>query len=322
MTEVLPDFTLLRPDSIAAAIAAFEAHPDARYLAGGSDLLVNIRHGLSPAKTLIDLGAIAALKVLDEDDAGLHIGAGVSLATLADAPQLGVRAGAIREAARSIAGPTHRNVATLGGNLCLDTRCLYYNQSDWWRQSNGFCLKYRGDICHVAPRGDRCRAAFSGDLAPALILHRAEVALAGPKGSRRLPLEEFYIEDGAAPLALEAGEIVTGVHLARSNARSTYGKIRIRGAMDFPLAGVAVACEDQNGAHLFRLAFTGTNSCPVLARGVPVLEAGQTPDAYFAALEKLVQKTVSPQRTTTTQPHYRRLSVAAVASRLARRLLA
>ena len=123
-----------------------------------------------------------------------------------------------------VAGPSHRQVATLGGNICLDTRCVYYNQSHWWRKANGFCLKYQGEVCHVAPSGNRCRAAFSGDLAPALMVHDAEVEIAGPTGRRRQALAEFYQEDGAAHLLLEPGEIVVAVHLPASGRVSDYEK--------------------------------------------------------------------------------------------------
>ncbi len=168
--EATPDFTLARPGTLAEAVAALTADPTARPFAGGTDLIVNLRRGLVEATTLVDLGGIAAMQGISADDSGLTIGAGVSLRELADHAAMRGPYRAIGQAALAVAGPTHREVATLGGNLCLDTRCLYYNQSHWWRQSNGYCLKYRGDICHVAPKGNRCRAAFSGDLAPALLV--------------------------------------------------------------------------------------------------------------------------------------------------------
>ncbi len=317
MSNPLPDFTILRPATIDAAITGLADHPEARLCAGGSDLIVNMRHGLVETDTLIDLTGIDALQGIDAGPHGARIGAGVRLCDLLDNAEISQAWPAIHQAAAAIAGPTHREVATVGGNLCLDTRCLYYNQSHWWRKSNDFCLKYRGDICHVAPKGNRCRAAFCGDLAPALMVCGAEVELAGPTGTRRLPLAEFYREDGADPLTLQPGEILIAVQLPPAPPASAYAKVRVRGAIDFPLAGVAVAMRRTGDARHFTLAFTGTNSSPVMVEMPGTLGPDDDPDTYFTALEKLAQKTVSPQRTTTVQPHYRRLAVSALARRLA-----
>lgn len=321
MTEVLPDFRLYHPATVDEAVKAHEAAENPRYCAGGTDMLVNMRRGLVETDTVIDLTKLAEMKRVEEDSFGLYLGAGVTLRQLSEETAIADSYIAIAQAAMNIAGPSHREAATLGGNLCLDTRCQYYNQSHWWRQSNDFCLKYKGDICHVAPTGNRCRAAFSGDLAPTLMVHDAEIDIIGPKGSRRVMLKDFYQEDGADHLLLKGGEIVLGVHLPSTGATSAYEKIRIRGAMDFPLAGVAVACnKGEQGPVQFEIAVTGTNSCPFVI-DVPAFDPNNTgSNEYFEVLEKTVQKSVSPQRTTVTAAHYRRLSVAAVASRLAKKL--
>jgi len=321
MSEPLPELQVLRPTTTKAALADLAAHPDARLLAGGTDLLVNLRHGLGGAGVLVDLGANPALGEMDIAADGARIGAGVTLARLAKSDALKAGWPAVRQAAEAVAGPTHCEAATVGGNLCLDTRCLYYNQSEWWRKSNAYCLKYRGDVCHVAPRGNRCRAAFCGDLAPALMVCGAMVEIAGPAGLRQIPLAQLYQEDGAAHLTLDVGEILVAVLLPAPipapNPTSAYGKIRVRGAIDFPLAGVGVALTGAGDTARVSLAFTGTNSCPVMVEMPGPVPLGAERDAYFGALEKLAQKTVSPQRTTTAQPHFRRLAVATLARRLA-----
>ena len=322
MSELLPDFKFERPQTIEEALKIFEAGSQSRFCAGGTDLLVNMRRGLVDLETLIDLTDISGLKNIDIDQDGLHIGAGVSLRTLSENRQIALNFDAIAQAAVSIAGPNHREMATVGGNLCLDTRCLYLNQSQWWRKSNDFCLKYKGDICHVAPKGNRCRAAFSGDLAPALLIYDAQVDLMGPAGSRRIPLKALYKEDGADHLSLRTGEILVSIFVPSNQSRSAYEKIRVRGAVDFPLAGVAVSCEDIGDVNYrFKLAITGTNSMPIMV-DVPDFTTGNIDrDAYFEAMGKLIQKAVSPQRTTTIAPHYRRLSIAALAVRIAQGLL-
>ena len=317
MTNLLPEFELLRPESLDEAVAALAA-PGARALAGGTDLIANLRRGIGAPERLVDLTGLREIAGISAEGGSLVIGAGVRLGELAESAQIGPAAAALREAAASVAGPGLRNMATVGGNLCLDTRCLYYNQSEWWRKSRGYCLKYRGEICHVAPQGKRCRAAFSGDLAPAFLALGAEAEIAGPGGLRRMPLAQIYREDGAAHLTLAPGELLVRLHVPRPEGQSGYAKIRARAAMEFPLAGVAASCRPGAGGRAVSVALTGTNSCPLLLapRAVP---EGRGED-FFKALEKDVQKAVSPQRTTALAAHYRRLAVAAEAVRLVRRL--
>ncbi len=323
--QALPQFRLARPRDLAEATAALAGDPRARVLAGGTDLIANLRDGLVAPSTLVDLAAIDELATLHADAQGVRIGARVTLARLAADPQIRTLCPAVAQAAASIAGPAHRSVATLGGNLCLDTRCVFYNQSEWWRRANGYCLKHRGDICHVAPQGKSCQAAYSGDLAPALLALDAEVQIAAAGAMRRMALADLYVEDGAAHLALAAGEIIVAVHVPGAGAqlRSGYRKARARGAIDFPLAGVAVACAVEAGLlKSLRIAVTGTNPRPFLLRGVEAL-VGKAPDeAALAAINKLVQHQVRPLRTTVTAANYRRQVAAVLAQRLVRELAA
>ena len=221
-----------------------------------------------------------------------------------------------------IAGPGHRVLATVGGNLCLDTRCIYYNQSEWWRSANHYCLKNRGDICHVAPQGQRCHAAFSGDLAPVLLVYGAEVDIAGPQGARRIPLSDLYVEDGKAHLTLAAGELIVAVHLPAAAPAAGYEKLRVRGAVDFPLAGVAVALT-KSGQNIgtLRIALTGTNSRPFLLAGTDAFAGRPLDDKLLQEIDRLVQKQVQPMRTTLASANYRRLGAAALARRLVTKLM-
>lgn len=321
--ERLPDFRLSRPASYAEAAALLAGDPQARLLAGGTDLVPNLRRGLEAPTRLVDLGRVQGADQLEFGPAGLVLGAGITLARLAAAPRIARDYTALAEAARAAAGPGHRSVATLGGNLCLDTRCVFYNQSEWWRQANGFCLKRGGSTCHVAPQGARCHAAFSGDLAPALIALGAEAEWLSARGTRRLALADCYRDDGAAHLAIERDEVLVRVRLPAPAAGgvSGYRKARVRGAMDFPLAGVAVALR-MNGSAIgaLRVGLSGTNSQPLLLQGSDALLGKPVDDAALAALGKLVQKQVSPMRTTVTPSNYRRLVAAVHAQRLLREL--
>ena len=319
----LPAFRLSRPTSYAEAAALLAADPDARLLAGGTDLVPNLRRGLEAPARLIDLGRVQGADILELNPAGLVLGAGVTLARLAADQRIEADYAALAQAARAAAGPGHRSVATLGGNLCLDTRCVFYNQSEWWRQANGYCLKRGGTVCHVAPQGERCHAAFSGDLAPALIALDAQAEWLSPRGTRRLPLAQCYRDDGAAHLAVERDEVLVRVHVPRPGAGSISGylKARVRAAMDFPLAGVAIALQLHDGAlAALRVAISGTNSHPLWLQDCDALLGKPVDEAALAALGKRVQQQVSPMRSTATPSNYRRLVAAAHAQRLLREL--
>jgi 4-hydroxybenzoyl-CoA reductase subunit beta len=306
----LAPFTLLRPATLKEAVRLAGA-PHARVIAGGTGLLPNLRRGIGAPRTLVSLEALEELRRIETRAGGIRIGACVSVQALADAEELPV---ALREAARSVGGPGHRFAATLGGNLCLDTRCIYYNQSEHWRRSNGYCLKLGGETCHVAPQGKKCRAAFSGDLAAALLALDAEAETS----SRVVPLAQLYRDDGANFLALDPGEIVTAVRLPAPQGASGYAKARGRGSIDYPLAGVAIALAMTNGRiEQLRVALTGTNSRPLVIEGTEKLAGEEPGEALGAALAKLIQKQAAPMRTTLTAADYRR-QVAAI---LARRLL-
>ena len=320
MTELAP-FQVARPRDVEAAIALCSENAQSRYIAGGTDLMVNIRRGIRQPDLLIDLSGIDVLNEFEIAGAGARIGAGVTLARLASDPGVRERYRAVAEAAEAIAGPSHRTMATVGGNLCLDTRCIYYNQSEWWRHANQYCLKNRGDTCHVAPQGKRCHAAFSGDLAPALMVLGAEIEILGPAGRRRIPLADLYMEDGLAHLKLAPGELVICVQLPAAPPPSGYAKVRLRGSIDFPLAGVAVSLAMAGDAvSEFRVGLTGTNSRPFLLEGTEGFLGRPLDEEALARLDKLVQKQVQPMRTTLASANYRRLAAAALARRLAARL--
>lgn len=322
MTLPMTAFRLEQPVDVASAVR-LAAQGGGQYLAGGTDLLVNLRRGHGEPAVLVDLTHIAELGGLSCDAQGARIGGGVTLAALGASAPVRERYAAIAEAAEAIAGPSHRNLATVGGNLCLDTRCVYYNQSEWWRQANGYCLKRNGTVCHVAPQGQLCRAAYSGDLAPALLVHAAEVEIAGPVGRRRMPLAELYRDDGGAHLALASGELIVAVHLPAAPLKSAYRKSRLRQSMDFPLAGVAVALRAEAGRlTALNVAVTGTNSRPVLVSGTDALLGEPVGEALLKRLDKLVQTQVEPVRTTVAPANYRRLLAVALARQLVGQLVA
>jgi 4-hydroxybenzoyl-CoA reductase subunit beta len=334
--DALSAFQLVRPATLDEVLQARVRHPDGRLMGGGTDLLVNIRRGIVAPPTLIDISDVEELRALRADEHAIEIGAAVTLAELAAHPQVVSHYPVLAQAAAHIAGPTHRNMGTVGGNLCLDTRCLFYNQSEWWRSANHHCLKTTGDICHVAPKSRGiCFATFSGDLAPALMTLGAEVDLAGPAGARTVPLPGIYIGyarqdqpiteaqgDGKYYLSLRPGELITAVRARNApGLRSGYDKIRIRRSIEYPVTGVAVALRREGDILVeLRVAFTGTNPRPVLLEGTSRLCGGPLHERVLSGLDGLVRDQVMSMKTTFTPGHYRRRVAGVLARRLVTRL--
>jgi len=320
--NALPNFQYLRPATAADALRLRAANPASQYIAGGTDLLPNLRRGLASPAAVIDLGAIAELTEIAEQGNALRIGSGVSLARIAAHPAVTARLPALAQAAASVAGPTHRAAATLGGNLCLDTRCSYYNQSEAWRAGNNYCMKRDGDGCRVAKKSKRCYAAFSGDVAPALIALNTEVEILGADGSRRQPLIELYRDDGMQWLTLAPGELVVAVTVPLDDAwRSAYEKVRVRGAIDFPLAGVAVALRREGGLLTgLRIALTGVSSQPLAIDGLEALLGKPLDAAALDAIAEQADLANRSMKTTLVDVLYRRGVSLVLAKRLTQRL--
>ena len=334
--DALPSFDLIRPRTLAELMAARAAHPESRMLGGGTDLMVNIRRGIVAPPVLIDMNCVQELHAIRADEKSLEAGASVRLGELAEHPGVVKFYPVLAQAAAHIAGPTHRNMGTVGGNLALDTRCIFYNQSEWWREANRHCLKTTGDICHVAPKSRGvCFATFSGDVAPALLVFDAEIDIAGPSGQRTLSLADLYIGyarqdeqvtetrgDGKHFLALRPGEIITAARVRNTpGLRSAYDKIRIRRSIEYPVAGVAVALRrDGDTLADLRVAFTGTNPRPVRLSGTAALCAGPLNAGVLAGLDALVRDQIMAMKTTFTPGHYRRRVAGVLARRLVQRL--
>jgi 4-hydroxybenzoyl-CoA reductase subunit beta len=240
----LPPFDFVAPHEVAEAVALKGEHGDeAMYVAGGTDLYPKMKRRQMTPRLLIGLGRIAALRELRNGD-GLAIGAGLTLAELSRQPQVVGQYPALARAAGLVASPPLRAAGTIGGNLCVDTRCTYYDQSLPWRQALGFCLKKDGDTCWVATSSPRCLAVSSSDTAPVAIALGAQARLVGPKGERLVPVSALYQNDGLFYLAKSADELLVSIHLPpRPGWRVAYWKLRRRGSIDFPILGVAAALQ-------------------------------------------------------------------------------
>jgi 4-hydroxybenzoyl-CoA reductase subunit beta len=303
VTRSLAEFEFQRASDVAQAVAIAAADvAGTRFIAGGTDLVPNMRHGLAPSRRLVDISALEELRgIAITPEGALAIGAATTLAQIASGDLVARHCPALAEAAHSVAAPQHRAAATLGGNLCQDTRCTFYNQGEWWRNANGYCLKYRGDRCHVAPQGDRCHAAFCSDLAAVLLAAGARADITGTEGTRSIALQDMYRDDGAAHLTLAPGELLVRVTVPRIDGSLAFTKLRQRGSIDFPLASVALC----SSGDRVRIALAGTNSYPV------VFDIDR--DATDSAVRSAVMRHAACQRTTTTPANYRREAVASLA---------
>ncbi len=239
----LPLFEYLTPQNLDDAVKLLAQHgSDAMLVAGGTDLFPNMKRRQFEPKYLVGLNALRELRGVKRENGNIVIGAATTLTQLSNDPTIQRSHPALNTAASLVSSPQLRNAGTLGGNLCLDTRCNYYDQTYFWRKSIGFCMKKDGAICLVAPGGTRCWAISSTDCAPVAIALDARVRLVGPKGAREIPASALYRDDGMDYLAKARDEILAEIVLPPADGlRSTYLKLRRRGSIDFPLLGVAAA---------------------------------------------------------------------------------
>ena len=247
----LPSFTYLQPRTLQDALAMkADAGPEGMYVAGGTDLYPNMKRRHQEPRTVISLMGIPELTGCGMRDAGCVVGCCTTLTELSASPPVRQSAPAVAHAAGLVSTPLLRNMGTLGGNLCLDTRCNYYNQTYEWRQAIDFCMKKDGHICWVAPSSPRCWAVSSSDVAPVMVALGAEYLLVGPGGERVVPAARFYHNDGINYLTKQPDEILRAVRLPRPDGwDAVYHKLRRRDAFDFPVLGVAawVKWETENG---------------------------------------------------------------------------
>jgi 4-hydroxybenzoyl-CoA reductase subunit beta len=319
---LMPPFELHHPtsveDAVALAASLLEAGEAFDWVAGGTDVLPNYKWHINPKPHVISLAGIDSAHALSP----LEIGCMVPLASLTVAN--GVHP-LLAEAAAKVASSLIRKSATVGGNLCLDTRCFWYNQGEDWRRSIDWCHKAdcgTGADCRVIPNQNTlCVATYQGDLAPNFMVLGAEVVLVGPKGERTLPLHEFYALDGMKKNVLEEGEFLLKVVLPETALERTgsYQKLRVRDSWDFPEAGIA-ASWIQGQPESLALASTALESIPRL-HAEEVAQVLQTDGMNGSALAKAVHKAVKPVNNTALPPRYRRSMVKTLTKRAVKALM-
>jgi 4-hydroxybenzoyl-CoA reductase subunit beta len=242
-------FATETPTTVDAAVASLAAHHAAgravKVIAGGTDAVPNIKHGLHEPEVVVHIGRVQELKGVVDVGSHLEIGALTTLFAVSEHPLVQAHAPGLARAASLVAGPQLRRMGTLGGNLALDTRCLFYNQTYFWREALGFCLKKDGSVCHVIAGGKKCVAAASNDTATMLFCLDGEVVVRSAAGERTLPLDEFYVANGTKNTVLEPADLLVRVRVPKAGAAGAkrhegYAKLRHRNAIDYPLLSVGV----------------------------------------------------------------------------------
>jgi 4-hydroxybenzoyl-CoA reductase subunit beta len=334
----LPPFTYAAPATVDEVLAALAAPGQrTRLLAGGTDLLPNLKHGIEEADVVVSLQHVAELRgIAATPDGGLRIGAMTALEDVARHPLVRQRYRSLAQAAGLVAGPHHRRMGTLGGNVCLNTRCVYINQTYFWREALGFCLKKDGELCHVVKGGKRCVAAASNDTAPPLMTFGARLEIASAaRGRREVALSEFFVKDGVYNKALQADELLVGVIVppAVGGTRSAYAKLRPRGSIDFPRLGVAVAYRigGAEGAPALageaivgdlRVVVTALAAVPQPLRDMREIAEGKVPgDPLWDDVAAAAYKQCHPLTNIDGDPTYRREMVAVFVKRALRAAL-
>ncbi len=328
----LPIFDHHRPRTLSAALELLaRLGPKAVVVAGGTDVLPNMKQGLVEPEHVVSIGALEELRGIsfeatDENNERLVVGAGMRLSEIADSITVKRWAPALAEAAGQVGGPHHRAMGTLGGNICLDTRCRYYNQTYFWRKSLGFCLKKDGTVCHVVRGGQKCVAAASNDTAPALLALEADIQLVGPNGTRVIAANEFYTADGIKNTVLEPGELVVRVSIPRRlNRRSAFEKLRRRGAIDFPLLSIAArvdfSAQDTQRIEAADVVVSALGARPRRIRAAAMVRPGTNVDTFVRDVSRGAYTECKPLPNVDEDTEWRREMVPELVERALRRVM-
>ncbi len=317
-----------RPTALGDALALLAEHgPAAMVIAGGTDLMPNMKHRLFTPAHLVGLKRVRELHGIEAGDAAIRIGAAETLTTISRDAAIRRHLPSLARAAGLVAGPQLRNMGTIGGNLCLDTRCTYYNQTEFWRTALGFCLKKDGSVCHVTKVGKKCVAAHSADTPPVLMTLAAVVELASPRGTRAVPVADFFVADGIHNTVRAGDEIVSGLRipLPSASTRTGFEKLRQRGSIDFPLLNAAVAVDFAEGdvVGAVRLVVSALGARPRAVAGLDKVAAGRrlTPELSEAIARRAFEQ-CHPLENITVDAQWRRAMVPVLVRRALAQTLA
>lgn len=320
----LPTFQYLSPSSLDEACSLLQTHEgNIAVLAGGTDLLPSLKQRSSAPDYVLDITKVDGLNRIENGSGNyLSIGALCTLTQLEESPVIKERFPAVAEAAGLVAAKQIKNMGTIGGNIALETRCWYFNQSQFWRKSFEPCIKRGGEVCHVVQGSKKCFAYFAADTVPALIALNAGITLRSSEGERTRPIEEIYTQDGKSPHTLKPDEIITQVALPliEKGSGSAYQKLRLRGAIDFPLMGAAVqVAMDGNTCRDARIVLGAVGSGPTrVAEAENLLQGATVTEEVIEEVGEIARKASHPVANTISTPGYRK-NMAAVFTKKALR---
>ena len=303
----LPKFKYFEPKDINATVSYLQKEPSAKILAGGTDLLINLKHRVESPTTVVNIKGIADLKYIRQDNGHLCIGGLTTLKQIYQSSLIQEQLPGLAEASAAVGSYHHQAMGTLAGNICQQNRCKFFNQSQWWRSSRPTCFKAGGEICHVVNKKEICYSCYCGDVAPALLVLKARIAIVGRGGSRQISLEDLFSNNGKNPLNLSAEEVVTEIIIPREaiNGVSSYAKFANRESIDFPIVGAAYWASLEN--KQYRVAFTAVDRKPVRGRQVEAALNGKelSKDSLGEACD-LAAKEANPLKTSVYSPAYKR----------------
>jgi len=281
--------------------------PRARILAGGTDILVNMKHRVETPPIIVNIKRIPGLDFIRQDNGFIRIGALTSLKKVYRDPLIIEKLPALASAASHVGSYHHQSMGTIGGNICQQNRCKYFNQSQWWRSSRPTCFKAGGEVCHVVNKKEVCYSNYCGDVAPALLVMNAMAILEGEGGSREISLESLFSGDGKSPLELKKGEILTEIAVPSEalGVYSTYMKFSNRESIDFPIVGTALWASLEK--REYRVSFTAVDRRPLRAKNVEDLLRGKDLDEEIVEeTHGLAAKEATPVDNSTYSPSYKR----------------
>ena len=303
----LPKFEYFEPENLKEAVAILQKEAAAKILAGGTDLLVNMKHRVECPAALVNIKRIEGLNYIRQDNGDIRIGALTPLKRLHTDSLIVENFPVLVQAASAVGSYHHQVMGTVAGNICQQNRCMYFNQSKWWRSSRPTCYKAGGEICHVINKKEICYSAYSGDMAPALMVINARIKLEGPDGSKEMPIEEFFSGDGKAPLVKKPTEILSEIILPKPsvNGISTYIKFANRESIDFPIVGCALWASENE--KQYRMAFTAVDRKPVRGKQVEEFLNGKELSAEnVKTASELAAKAAKPVKTSVYSPSHKR----------------
>jgi len=303
----LPKFRYVEPESIKEASTILLDEPGAKFLAGGTDILPNMKHRVELPSVVVNMKKIPELNTIQQDNGAIRIGALTSLKKVYEYPIIAKNLSALASAASSVGSYHHQTMGTIGGNICQQNRCKYFNQSQWWRSSRPTCFKAGGEICHVINKKEICYSSYCGDVAPALLVLDAKIIVESRDHSREIPLETLFSGNGKAPLNFQRGELLTQIVIPETamDGFSTYLKCANRESIDFPVVGTAFWASMEKKEY--RVAFTAVDRKPLRGNSVEdFLKGKDLSEELLEEANQIASREANPVKTSNYSPSYKR----------------